>query len=425
MPTSVIIGAQWGDEGKGKIADLLGAEADIVARYQGGANAGHTIAWDDTTVVLHLIPSGVFQPNTTCVIGNGVVIDPRALVEEIRTIEEMGFDLKGRLLISHHAHLIMPYHKRLDQAKEQHLDDSAIGTTGRGIGPAYIDKYGRSGIRVVDLLDRDVLRKKLKRNIEEKNTVLRAIYGADELDVDRITEEYVEFDKLIDPYVTDTSYYLNEALADGKHVLAEGAQGCLLDVDFGTYPFVTSSSPTVGGCCTGLGIPPTSIERVIGIAKAYTTRVGNGPFPTELVDETGDKLREEGAEFGATTGRPRRCGWLDLVALRYAAMVNGMTHLAITKLDVLNSFENVSASVAYSIDRKNTDRFPSDSYKLGRCVPQYRSFEGWNCSIDDVTSWQGLPQAAREYLDFVSEQVGIPISHISTGPKRSETIVVG
>ena len=422
MPVSVIIGAQWGDEGKGKIADLLGAEVDIVARYQGGANAGHTIAWDDTTVVLHLVPSGVFQPDTTCVIGNGVVIDPRALVEEIETIAGMGYDLRGRLLISHHAHLIMPYHKRLDQAKEQHLDDSAIGTTGRGIGPAYIDKYGRSGIRVADLLDRDVLCKKLKRNIEEKNTVLREIYGVDELDVDKIIEEYVEFDKLIDPYVTDTSFYLNQAIEDGKHVLAEGAQGCLLDVDFGTYPFVTSSSPTVGGCCTGLGIPPTSIERVIGIAKAYTTRVGNGPFPTELEDALGETLRTEGAEFGATTGRPRRCGWLDLVALRYAAMINGMTHLAITKLDVLSAFETVSAATSYSLDGSETTRFRSDSHELSRVKPILEHFPGWNQAIDDADSWSDLPDEARNYLTFVSDYVGIPISHISTGPKRSETI---
>ncbi|MFV1980431.1 MAG: adenylosuccinate synthase, partial [Rhodothermia bacterium] len=316
MPVTVIIGAQWGDEGKGKIADLLGAEADIVARYQGGANAGHTIVWDDKTVVLHLIPSGVFQPNTTCVIGNGVVIDPVALIEEIETVKEHGYDLAGRLLISHHAHLIMPYHKRLDQAKELRLDDSAIGTTGRGIGPAYVDKCARSGIRVVDLLDRDLLSRKLKRNIEEKNLVLRAIYGAEELDVDKIIEEYVEFDHLIDPFVTDTVYYLNQAIEDGKHILAEGAQGSLLDVDFGTYPYVTSSSPTAGGCCTGLGIPPNRIGNVIGITKAYTTRVGNGPFPTELEDDVGERLRVEGAEFGATTGRPRRCGWLDLVALR-------------------------------------------------------------------------------------------------------------
>ena len=277
---------------------MLGAEADIVARYQGGANAGHTIVWDDKTVVLHLVPSGVFQPNTTCVIGNGVVIDPVALDGRNRDNQTATVTIPtGRLLISHHAHLIMPYHKRLDEAKERYLDDGAIGTTGRGIGPAYVDKIGRSGIRVVDLLDRDVLSRKLKRNIEEKNAVLRSIYGADELDVNKIIEEYVEFDHLIDPYVTDTVHFLNQAIKDGKHILAEGAQGSLLDVDFGTYPYVTSSSPTAGGCCTGLGIPPNRIGNVIGITKAYATRVGNGPFPTELEDSVGERLRDEGSRI--------------------------------------------------------------------------------------------------------------------------------
>ena len=318
----------------------------------------------------------------------------------------------------------MPYHKRLDRAKELHLDDSAIGTTGRGIGPSYIDKYGRSGIRVADLLNRDVLRRKLKRNIEEKNAVLREIYGAEELDVDKITEEYVEFDQLIDPYVTDTSMYLNDALRDGKHVLAEGAQGCLLDVDFGTYPFVTSSNPTVGGCLTGLGVPPQSIERVIGVTKAYTTRVGNGPFPTELDDELGERLRTAGSEFGATTGRPRRCGWLDLVALRYAAMINGMTHLAITKLDVLNGFDGLQAATGYELRGRSLARFPSDSHDLAEVQPQYDRFEGWQRSVDDASYWDELPDQARSYLEFVSDYVGIPISHVSTGPRRSETIKV-
>jgi len=424
MPVTVIIGAQWGDEGKGKIADLLGADADIVARYQGGANAGHTIAWDDKTVVLHLIPSGVFQPNTTCVIGNGVVIDPVALIEEIETVKGHGYDLAGRLLISHHAHLIMPYHKRLDQVKELRLDDDAIGTTGRGIGPAYVDKCGRSGIRVVDLLDRDVLRRKLKRNIEEKNLLLRTIYGEEELDVDKIIEEYVEFDQLIDPYIADTVYYLNQAIADGKHILAEGAQGSLLDLDFGTYPYVTSSSPTAGGCCTGLGIPPNRIGNVIGITKAYTTRVGNGPFPTELENDVGERLRADGAEFGATTGRPRRCGWLDLVALRYAAMINGMTHLAITKLDVLNGFEEIFAATSYRLHGRTTDRFPSDSNELSQVEPVLSRFPGWASSAGRVSNQGELPAAAQNYLNFISEFVGIPISHVSTGPKRSETITL-
>ncbi|HEY5564444.1 MAG TPA: adenylosuccinate synthase [Rhodothermia bacterium] len=422
MPVTVLIGAQWGDEGKGKIADLMGADADVVARYQGGANAGHTICWDEETFVLHLVPSGIFNPGVECVIGNGVVIDPAALIEEIRMIKERGFDPEGRLFISHHAHLIMPYHKALDQAKERFRDAGAIGTTGRGIGPAYVDKYGRSGIRVVDLLDPDALNSKIRANIEEKNALLEGIYGGEGLDVERIIDEYVAFDEMIDPYVTDTTYFLNDALAAGKHVLAEGAQGSLLDVDFGTYPFVTSSHPTVGGCCTGLGIPASGISDVLGIVKAYTTRVGNGPFPTELNDQTGERLRAIGHEFGATTGRPRRCGWLDLVALRYAVMINGMTEIAITKLDVLNTLEEIRVATHYRIEGKTTDRFPSDFEKLDRAEPVYRTFKGWCTNIDSSTSWQDLPDRVREYLGFVSEQLETPIRYVSTGPRRSETI---
>src|SRR5690606_1268173 len=311
MPVTIVIGAQWGDEGKGKVVDLLAPEVDVVARYQGGANAGHTIAWGGgedgapaRQFVLHLIPSGIFHDGVVCVIGNGVVVDPVALMEEIQQVEALGFRVEGRLFISHNAHLIMPYHKRLDQAKERYRDAEAIGTTGRGIGPAYVDKYARTGIRVVDLLDRDVLRRKLTAALEEKNAILRALYADEGLDVDAIVEEYVAFDRRIDPFVTDTTRLLGEALADGRRVLAEGAQGALLDVDHGTYPYVTSSHPTAGGCCTGLGVPPTAVDRIVGIVKAYTTRVGNGPFPTELTDETGERLRAEGREYGATTGRP-------------------------------------------------------------------------------------------------------------------------
>ena len=315
MPVSVVIGSQWGDEGKGKIVDLISQDVDIVARYQGGANAGHTICWEDKTFVLHLIPSGIFQEGVDCVIGNGVVIDPVAMMKEIGMVRDLGYDVEGRLFISHNAHLIMPYHKRIEEAREKFRDGGAIGTTGRGIGPAYVDKFARTGIRVVDLLDRDVLRKKILASMDEKNAILEKVYGAEKIDVEALIEEYVEFDKLIDPYITDTTEFLCRSLKEGKRILAEGAQGSLLDVDFGTYPFVTSSHPTVGGCCTGLGVPPTAIDRVIGIVKAYSTRVGNGPLPTELDNAQGEELRQTGHEFGATTGRPRRCGWLDLVAL--------------------------------------------------------------------------------------------------------------
>lgn len=428
MPVTIVIGSQWGDEGKGKIVDLLAPEVDVVARYQGGANAGHTIMWGDKQFVLHLVPSGIFHDGTSCVIGNGVVIDPAALMREIHTIEELGFGVDGRLFISHHAHLIMPYHKAIEEARERYRDAGAIGTTGRGIGPAYVDKFARTGIRVVDLLDRDVLRKKLKTAIEEKNAILRSVYGADGLDVEAMIEEYVEFDRQIDPYVKDTTAYLHRALKDGQRVLAEGAQGSLLDVDFGTYPFVTSSHPTAGGCCTGLGVPPTSVDRVIGIVKAYTTRVGNGPFPTELdgsaerdPDGLGDVLRRAGQEFGATTGRARRCGWLDLVALKYTAAVNGFTEMAITKLDVLAGMDELRVCTAYRVDGKLTDRFPGDVAQLEAVEPVYETFSGFP-DLGDGLSMEGLPRAASDYLRFVEEQLEVPIRVLSTGPKREQTI---
>lgn len=423
MPVTVVIGSQWGDEGKGKIVDLIAKDIDIVARYQGGANAGHTICWEDKEFVLHLVPSGIFQEGVQCVIGNGVVIDPVAVMKEINMIRELGYDVEGRLHISHNAHLIMPYHKKVEEARERWRDAGAIGTTGRGIGPSYVDKFARTGIRVVDLLDRDVLREKLLTSMEEKNAILQNVYGAEQLDVEAIIDEYVEFDKLIDPFVTDTTELLGNALAEGKNVLAEGAQGSLLDVDFGTYPFVTSSHPTVGGCCTGLGVPPTAVNRVIGIVKAYCTRVGNGPFPTELLDETGEELRKTGAEFGATTGRPRRCGWLDLVALRYTTMVNGFTDLAITKLDVLSGLPEIKVCTGYRIDGKSTRRFPNDIRTLERIEPEYETLPGWQTDVTGATSMDELPSEAKDYLAFMSDYLGVPASIVSTGPKREQTIV--
>jgi len=422
MPVTIVIGAQWGDEGKGKVVDLLSSEIDVVARYQGGANAGHTICWGDETFVLHLVPSGIFHTGVSCVIGNGVVIDPIALMQEIGMIRELGYEVEGRLWISHRAHLIMPYHKRLEEARERSQDAGAIGTTGRGIGPAYVDKFARTGIRVVDLLDRDVLRKKLRFSIDEKNAILRSIYGEEGLDVEAIIEEYVEFDKLIDPFVIDTTQFLYDELRAGKHVLAEGAQGSLLDVDFGTYPFVTSSHPTAGGCCTGLGIPPTDVSRVIGIAKAYCTRVGNGPFPTELDDATGLRLRSVGHEFGATTGRPRRCGWLDLVALRYTVRINGFTDLAVTKLDVLSGLEEIEVCTQYRIDGKVTDRFQTEPHVLELAQPIYETLPGWQEDVTGIDRYDDLPEAARNYLQFISRYTGVEISMISTGPKREQTL---
>jgi adenylosuccinate synthase len=431
MPVTVVIGSQWGDEGKGKVVDLLAPEVDIVARYQGGANAGHTIAWGGDggapaqQFVLHLVPSGIFHQGVTCVIGNGVVIDPVALMEEIRQVEALGFQVEGRLLISHTAHLIMPYHKRLDTAREKWRDAEAIGTTGRGIGPAYVDKYARAGIRVVDLLDRDNLRARLVAAMEEKNAILRAVYGDEGVDVDAIADEYVAFDRRIDPFVTDTAAYLHRALADGRRILAEGAQGALLDVDHGTYPYVTSSHPTAGGCCTGLGVPPTAIDRVIGVTKAYSTRVGNGPFPTELTDDVGERLRAEGREFGATTGRPRRCGWLDLVALRYTSAINGFTDLAVTKLDVLAGLPEIKVCTAYRIDGKETDRFPADLTTLERAEPVYETVPGFAGPLAGAGGVDALPPAARDYLAFMSDFLRVPISMVSTGPRREETLRIG
>ena len=422
MPVHVIVGAQWGDEGKGKVVDLLAEHADIVARYQGGANAGHTVCIGEKEFVLHLIPSGIFHPDITCVIGNGVVIDPVALMAEIRQLQAVGVSMEGRLLISHNAHLIMPYHKLLDSIREESAE--RIGTTGRGIGPAYIDKAARTGIRIVDLLNRDELARKLKVNIEEKNRLLSAVYGKTQLDVEAIIAEYQTFDRQIDEFITDTSLYLHQALKQGKRIIAEGAQGALLDLDHGTYPFVTSSNPTSGGACTGLGIPPTAIESVTGIVKAYSTRVGNGPFPTELADATGERLRSIGHEYGATTGRPRRCGWLDAVALRYSVMINGIRSIAITKIDVLDTFHEIRVCIGYEHGGRRLKTFPTDVASLQQITPVYEIFQGWNTPLSSVTSLQHLPAAARRYLEAVAHLTGTEIRFISVGPRRDQTVSV-
>lgn len=421
MSVSIIVGAQWGDEGKGKIVDMLSEEADIVARYQGGANAGHTIVFDGTKYVLHLIPSGILHPDTTCVIGNGVVIDPAALMEEIEMLERMGISVEGRLHISHKAHLIMPYHKQLDAAREKQA--GSIGTTGRGIGPAYYDKALRTGIRIVDLLDRDILREKIRHNLEEKNQLLTALYGAEPIDVDAMIDEYVEFDTRIDPYITDTTILLNTALKSGKRILAEGAQGALLDLDHGTYPFVTSSNPTSGGACTGLGIPPTAITSVMGVVKAYSTRVGNGPFPTELNDEIGELLRTEGHEFGATTGRKRRCGWLDVPALRYSIMINGISEIALTKLDVLGVLDEIRVCTGYLVDGKPVKSFPADVATLSRVECVYQSYPGWKCSLDGIHSFSDLPPAAQHYVEELERLLETQIRWVSTSPAREDTFL--
>jgi len=428
MPVQIIVGAQWGDEGKGKIVDHLSKRVDIVARYQGGANAGHTVVLPprkgkpEQEYVLHLIPSGIFHPHVKCVIGNGVVLDPVALMSEIRQLKEAGIKITGRLFISHNAHLIMPYHKLLDAAREK--GSEKIGTTGRGIGPAYNDKYMRTGIRVVDLLNRDVLCKKLKRNIESSNEMLSKLYHSQELDVDAIIAEYQEFDRKFDEYITDTTAYLNDALKKKKSILAEGAQGALLDIDHGTYPYVTSSSPTSGGACTGLGIPPTAINSVVGVVKAYSTRVGNGPFPTELNNETGVRLRETGGEFGATTGRPRRCGWLDLVSLKYSVRINGIQRIAITKLDVLDDFDEIKACVGFAIGGKKLNHFPSDAQTLDAVEPMYQSFKGWKSKTSGIRSYGKLPAEAKKYIEAIGKVLEAEIWMVSVGARRDQTLMV-
>lgn len=422
MSVTVLVGSQWGDEGKGKIVDILSEKYDVVTRYQGGANAGHTVEIGEKQYILHLIPSGILRENVICVVGNGVVIDPVALLDEIKLLEENGISVEGRLFISHNAHLIMPYHKLLDSIKEK--SEQKIGSTGRGIGPCYTDKFARKGIRIVDLLNRKVLEEKIRTNLEEKNTLLKNVYDHEGLDADKIVKEYINFDKAIDNYITDVPAYLSKGITDGKSILLEGAQGALLDVDFGTYPFVTSSSPTSGGACTGTGIPPTKIDSVFGIVKAYTTRVGNGPFPSELVDADGEKLRKVGAEYGATTGRPRRCGWFDAFLVKYSAMINGIDSVAITKLDVLSHFEQIKVCIGYELNGKALKSFPTDVERLDQVIPIYEELDGWNEDITKCKSYSDLPAKTKEYLDFIADQAGIKLEIISVGPKRNETIFV-
>ena len=425
MSVQIIVGAQWGDEGKGKIVDLLSEKMDIVARYQGGPNAGHTVVINGQEIILHQIPSGILRPHTTCVIGNGVVIDPIVLLDEINFLKEKGIKVNGRLLISHRAHLIMPYHKQLDQTKEKSDAFTKIGTTGRGIGPAYVDKYDRCGIRIVDLLDDNTLRRKLVENIAAKNRIFEHILGDKKMDADSIIEDYMEFDKNIDDYVTDTSVFLNKAIDEGKEVLLEGAQGTMLDIDFGTYPFVTSSNPIAGGACTGLGIGPTKIDSVLGITKAYTTRVGMGPLPTEFDQQFSEKVRQLGGEFGATTGRPRRCGWFDAVVVRHAVLVNGITSLAITKLDVLDTLEEIKICTGYRYEGKEITNFPAEPWKQQAVQPVYETHPGWLQSTQDARSIDELPKNARSYLDRISELTGTNISIVSVGSDRKQTIFVG
>jgi len=424
MSVRIVIGAQWGDEGKGKIVDLLSDQADYVARYQGGANAGHTLKFDGETHILHLIPSGIFHQNTICIIGNGVVIDPLTLLDEMEMVRQTGTDIGDRLLISESAHVILPYHKNLDKVGEMALGGQKIGTTGRGIGPAYVHKIARVGIRMMDLENADLLRNKMEANLAEINAKLSA-FRAEPMKLDDMFDQMIEAGKKLKPLICNTTSRFHKALAAGRDILLEGAQGTLLDIDHGTYPFVTSSNPTAGGACVGTGIPPTAIDYVMGITKAYCTRVGNGPFPTEQEGKTGDALRDAGREFGSTTGRPRRCGWIDLVALRYAVRINGINELTITKLDVLDKFETIRACTGYTLDGEEIDEFPLRPADLEKVEPVYTEYKGWQKSSREAKSYDDLPKSAREYLESLSEFLDVPVRIVSTGPGRDETIVVG
>ena len=423
MPAIVLLGAQWGDEGKGKATDLLGDRVKYVVRYQGGNNAGHTVVIGDEKYALHLLPSGILTPSCVPVIGNGVVIDPAVLLEEIRGLNERGVDT-SKLKISTNAHLITPYHRTIDKVSERFLGKSKIGTTGRGIGPAYADKINRIGIRIQDLFDISILRQKLEGALRDKNQVLIKVFNRKGIEVEDVLNEYLGYAEILKPYVTDTSLLLNKALTDGEVVLLEGSQGTLLDVDHGTYPFVTSSNPTAGGASTGSGIGPTKISRVIGIVKAYTTRVGSGPFPTELFDEDGEKLRSIGGEFGTTTGRSRRTGWYDALIARYAVRINGVTDFFLTKLDVLTGWEKIPVCVAYEIDGKRVEELPSSQTDFHHAKPIYEYLPGWNEDISSARNLADLPANARAYVKYLEEISGAPMSAIGVGPGRDQTIAV-
>ena len=421
MPNVAVIGAQWGDEGKGKVIDVLTEQADVVVRYQGGNNAGHTVEVGDQKYVLHLIPSGILHPGKISVIGNGVVVDPGALLSEIEHLRDRGVMIDGNLYVSETAHLVFPYHKLLDEIREEQKGKRKIGTTKRGIGPAYADKVARTGLRLVDLLSPERFSGKLRRKVRENNEIFKA-FGAKPLSFANINNEYTECGRKLRPFITDTVTLLNRAVRDGRNILFEGAQGTLLDIDFGTYPFVTSSNATAGGACIGTGVPPHKVDRVVGVMKAYTTRVGEGPFPTELLDDQGLLLRETGREFGATTGRPRRCGWFDAVATRYSVMVNGIDELAVTKLDVLDKLPQIKVCVAYKVGSRRYETVPNDIEILERCTPVYQEFDGWQTSTKLAQDFDQLPKRARIYLQKLAQLSGAKLSIVSIGARREETI---
>ena len=423
MPNVVVVGLQWGDEGKGKIVDFLSEKADVVARYQGGHNAGHTVVINNEKFILHLIPSGILYKGKTCLIGNGVVVDPAALLEEMKGLTERGVDISN-LYLSKNAHVIMPYHVALDRESERLRGAKNIGTTGRGIGPCYCDKIGRVGIRVADLLQPSLLREKLKSNLLHINFLLKNLYKSSGFNVEGIVNEYTGYGEKLARYVADTDVIVNKTISSKGNVLFEGAQGTLLDIDHGTYPYVTSSNAIAGGACTGMGVGPTKISKVLGIVKAYTTRVGSGPFPTEIKNELGEHLRERGGEYGATTGRPRRCGWLDTVVLRHSARINGVTGVAVTKLDILDGLETIKICTSYKYNGKVYDEFPKEINIFEECEPVYEEVEGWTESTVGLKDLNELPKAAKAYIRRMEKLVGVKAHIISTGQRRKELILV-
>ncbi len=423
MSSVVVVGTQWGDEGKGKITDFLSQNAEVVARYQGGNNAGHTIKFDEVTYKLHLIPSGIFFGEKICVLGNGMVVDPKALLEELKYLHDRGISTDN-LRISNRAHIILPYHLKLDALQEEEKGANKIGTTRKGIGPAYMDKAARTGIRVADLLDKESFREKLEQNIAEKNRLFEKVYETTPFTVDEILDEYYEYGQKIKEYVCDTSVVLNDSLDEGRRVLFEGAQGVMLDIDQGTYPFVTSSNPIAGGVTIGSGVGPSKIKHVVGVSKAYTTRVGDGPFPTELDNEVGNQIREVGREYGTTTGRPRRVGWFDSVVVRHARRVSGITDLSLNSIDVLTGIDTLKICVAYKYKGEIIKEFPASLKVLAECEPVYEEMPGWKEDITGAKTLSDLPVNARHYLERVSQLTGIPLSIFSVGPDRSQTNVV-
>lgn len=423
MSSVIVMGTQWGDEGKGKIVDYLAEKADVVVRYQGGNNAGHTVVVDGQEFKLHLLPSGILYKGKTCIVGNGVVIDPGVMIKEIKGMQAKGIDTSN-LKISNRAHVIMPYHRLLDEAEENYRGNLKIGTTKRGIGPCYMDKNARCGIRIVDLMDSEEFSEKLKYNIEAKNRLLKCMYDLEGFDYETVKAEYLAYAEELRPYVVDTSAALNRAEKAGEKILFEGAQATLLDLDHGTYPYVTSSHPIAGGVCVGAGIGPTKIGKVVGVVKAYTTRVGEGPFPTELHDATGDHIRERGHEYGTTTGRPRRCGWLDAAIVRYAGNLSGIDYMAITRLDILDQLPALKLCTGYKYKGQMLDEFPASLKVLGQVEPVYEELPGWQCDTTKVRKYADLPENARRYLERLSQVAGIEIGIVSVGPGREQTIIV-